>query len=90
MTEPSTAEDAVARRSAPVPGEGLAVDDLQRRSGGASGGSGAYRVGDRQLILRRDPPGWVSASLGELFPTEDHEEGVASFLEKRDPRSVGR
>lgn len=33
---------------------------------------------------------WVSASLGELFRTEDHKEGVASFLEKREPRFVGR
>jgi len=33
---------------------------------------------------------WVGASLGELFRTEDHKEGVASFLEKREPRFVGR
>ncbi len=33
---------------------------------------------------------WVSASLGELFRTEDHKEGVASFLEKREPKYVGR
>jgi enoyl-CoA hydratase len=33
---------------------------------------------------------WVSASLGELFRTEDHKEGVASFLEKREARFVGR
>jgi enoyl-CoA hydratase len=33
---------------------------------------------------------WVSVSLGELFQTEDHREGVASFLEKREPRYVGR
>ena len=33
---------------------------------------------------------WVSASLGELFTTEDHREGVAAFLDKREPRYVGR
>jgi enoyl-CoA hydratase len=33
---------------------------------------------------------WVSTSLGELFRTEDHREGVKSFLEKRTPVYVGR
>ena len=33
---------------------------------------------------------WVATSLGELFMTEDHREGVASFLEKREPNYVGR
>jgi enoyl-CoA hydratase len=33
---------------------------------------------------------WVSASLGELFRTEDHKEGVAAFLDKRDPSYTGR
>jgi enoyl-CoA hydratase/carnithine racemase len=33
---------------------------------------------------------WVAVSLGELFQTEDHREGVASFLERREPNYVGR
>ncbi len=32
---------------------------------------------------------WVSATLGELFSTADHREGVASFLEKRPPKFTG-
>ena len=33
---------------------------------------------------------WVSATLGQLFQTEDHREGVRSFLEKHPPKYVGR
>jgi enoyl-CoA hydratase len=33
---------------------------------------------------------WVSRSLGRLFATADHREGVAAFLEKREPRYAGR
>ena len=33
---------------------------------------------------------WISSTLGVLFQTEDHREGVASFLEKREPKFRGR
>jgi len=33
---------------------------------------------------------WVSQTLGVLFQTEDHREGVASFLEKRAPEFKGK
>lgn len=33
---------------------------------------------------------WVSSSLAELFQTEDHKEGVAAFLERREPSYQGR
>jgi enoyl-CoA hydratase len=33
---------------------------------------------------------WVSSTLGHLFTTQDHKEGVAAFLEKREPTFEGR
>jgi enoyl-CoA hydratase/carnithine racemase len=33
---------------------------------------------------------WVGHTLGALFQTEDHREGVQSFLEKREPRFKGK
>ena len=56
-TAPSTTAEALARTLAPVLGEGVTVEDLRRLSGGASRETWAFRVADRELILRRDPPG---------------------------------
>lgn len=33
---------------------------------------------------------WVATSLARLFATDDHKEGVASFLEKRSPQFTGQ
>lgn len=33
---------------------------------------------------------WVSSTLGRLFRTDDHKEGVASFIEKRPAQYVGK
>lgn len=33
---------------------------------------------------------WVSTTLGQLFRTDDHKEGVRAFLEKREPHFAGR
>ncbi len=37
-----------------------------------------------------DMGNWVSQTLAILFQTEDHKEGVASFLEKREPQFKGK
>ncbi|MBQ60677.1 MAG: enoyl-CoA hydratase [Gammaproteobacteria bacterium] len=38
----------------------------------------------------QDTGNWVAQTLAILFQTEDHREGVASFLEKREPKFTGR
>ncbi|MFN3230685.1 MAG: enoyl-CoA hydratase/isomerase family protein [Alphaproteobacteria bacterium] len=38
----------------------------------------------------REIGSWIAHTLGILFQTEDHKEGVASFLEKREPTFKGK
>jgi len=42
------------------------------------------------LFAARRANTWVGTTLGELFQTEDHREGVRAFLEKREAVYVGR
>jgi aminoglycoside phosphotransferase (APT) family kinase protein len=55
------APEQLAAALEPVLGAPLAVDGLQRLTGGASRETWAFRAGHDELILRRDPPGRPSA-----------------------------
>ncbi|MEX1105363.1 MAG: enoyl-CoA hydratase-related protein [Ilumatobacteraceae bacterium] len=70
-----TARSIAARIAANPP---LAVQGLKR---------GLRRAVDPDWI---ELGAWVSATLGELFTTADHREGVRAFLEKRLPHFEGR
>ena len=54
--EPKSVSDALAAILEPVLGP-VAIEDLQRLSGGASRETWSFTAGGRELILRRDPPG---------------------------------
>jgi len=57
----------------------------RRDDGVGSGTAWSVRRGPADELGR-----WVSASLAELLQTDDHREGVAAFLEQREPTFVGK
>jgi aminoglycoside phosphotransferase (APT) family kinase protein len=57
VSEASDVAEALARTLEPVLGGSVRIDELRRLSGGASRETWAFSVGERELILRRDPPG---------------------------------
>jgi enoyl-CoA hydratase len=67
---------AIARRIAANPP--LAVQQLK---------AGLRRAVDPDWV---ELGAWVSSTLGTLFTTDDHREGVRAFLEKRPPHFEGR
>ena len=92
-----TAEDAAAMGlvSRVVPHEQLLPTALELAGEIAANPPLAVQRLKRGLREALDPDWrslgvWVSESLAELFRTEDHREGVAAFLEKREPRFHGR
>jgi enoyl-CoA hydratase len=86
---------AIGLVSRVVPHDELLSTAMALASDVASNPPLAIRNMKQGLRLALDPDwqalgAWVSASLGELFRTQDHKEGVAAFLEKREPRYEGR
>jgi enoyl-CoA hydratase/carnithine racemase len=92
--------DAAQARDAGLVGRVVSHDDLLPAATEL-----AHRIADNPpLAVRRLKAGlrealdpdwrvlgeWVSSSLADLFQTEDHKEGVRSFLESREPNYVGR
>lgn len=78
-----------------VPHDELMNQARERADAIASNPPLAVRALKRGLRRALDPDWdelgrWVSETLSDLFATQDHREGVAAFLEKRDPTYVGR
>ena len=92
--------DAAEARSIGLVGRVVAHDELLPTAMAlareiASNPPLAIRNMKQGLRLALDPDwsalgSWVSTSLAELFQTQDHKEGVAAFLEKREARYEGR
>jgi enoyl-CoA hydratase len=77
-----------------VPHEELLPTALELATSIASNPPLAVQAMKRGLRQALDPDwnalgAFVSSSLAELFRTQDHKEGVAAFLEKREPKYTG-
>ncbi len=56
LSEPASLSEQIAATLEPVLGD-AAISNLERLSGGASRETWSFSAGDRELVLRRDPPG---------------------------------
>jgi hypothetical protein len=74
----------------------MKISDLLRYSAYRAGDAEALWFEERWFSYRALDPDrkalgvWNGSTLGDLFGAEDHREGVRAFLEKREPRYVGR